>query len=164
MNSIKLIQILLSIFILAGCGEGESTTPIDSQQPAGSKTVNLTVVLQGSEAVSVKGIQTTISLPANVVFPSDASGGILNGVISPATGTPSGTIVGKYTAGANGVPSTVTIAFITQGTMSAGDLMTLTAELPPGVSVPATSQFTLNNSRFLDKDLNNMSGVSLVLR
>jgi hypothetical protein len=116
-------------------GGGDTTT--DNQSTATTKTVNLTVVLQGSGATAVKGIQGTITLPSTVVFPADPAGAILNGVLTPATGTLAGIIVGKYIAGANGAPATVSIGFITTGTMMAGALVTLTAELPPGVSVPA---------------------------
>ena len=156
---VKQILTIITIILFAGCGSGDDTTN-DNQS---TKTVKLTIALQGNEAASVKGIQTTITLPTGVQLNAATNGELPNGAIPPSTGTPPGTLAGKYTAAANGAPATVTIAFITTGTMTAGDLVTLTADLPAGVSVPTAGEFTIS-SRFVGADGKKVDGASLVLR
>jgi hypothetical protein len=133
-------------------------------QKIGLTTKKLTVVLQGSSVASVKGIQATITIPADVLLRADTKGGLLSGVLLAAANAPSGIIEGKYTAAANGNSATVTLGFITSGNMVAGDLLTLAADLSSDVSEPPASAFTLSAVKLIDADGKAVSGVSLVLQ
>jgi hypothetical protein len=133
-------------------------------QNIGLTTKKLTVVLQGSSVASVKGIQATITIPADVLLRADTKGGLLSGVLLAAANAPSGIIEGKYTAAANGNSATVTLGFITSGNMVAGDLLTLAADLSSDVSEPPASAFTLSAVKLIDADGKAVSGVSLVLQ
>jgi hypothetical protein len=127
------------------------------QNITASTTMKLTVVLQGSAAASVKGMQATITLPSGVVLRADASGETASGVI---TAVQSGNIASKYTAAA----STVTLGFITSASMVAGDLLTLTADISAGVSAPAAAAFTLSASKLIDADGKAVSEASLAIK
>jgi hypothetical protein len=135
-----------------------------SLQTVGSTTMKLNVVLQGSAAASVKGIQATINFPAGAVLKADATGKLLSGVMTPATGTPSVNIEGKYTAVSGAAPATVTVAFVTSNNLTAGDFVTLTVDLSPSTSVPAASAFIISSSKLVDADGVVVSGASLALR
>lgn len=159
MNTIKHILLITFTFLLAACGGGDGAAP-----PAAETSMKLTVVLEGSNAASVKGISGTITLPSGVVLRADNTGKLLSGVMTTATGTPSGNMDGKYTAALGSTPATITVAFITSGNLTAGDFVTLTADLEPGTSVPAATAFTINSSKLVDADGVVVSGASLVLR
>ena len=134
-----------------------------SLQSIGATSMKLTVVLQGSGSASVKGIQGTITLPSGVTMKADATGKLLSGVMTPATGTPSGSLDGKYSA-ANGTPATVTFGYITSGNLTAGNFIILTADVSPGTSVPAVSAFVISSSKLVNTDGVAVSEASLALR
>ena len=146
--------------MLAGCGGGGGDGVVP---PAAATSMKLTVVLEGNNAALVKGISATITLPSGVVLNADAAGKVLSGVLTPATGTPSGSMDGKYIAASGSTPATVTVAFITSDNLAAGDFVTLTADLSPGISAPAVSAFIIS-SKLVDADGVVVSGASLVLR
>jgi hypothetical protein len=139
---------------------GVTTTDNTSLKNIGLATLKLTVVLQGSSAASVKGIQASITLPADVVLRADASGGILDGVLTAATTAPANMIEGKYAS----ATTTVTFGFITSGSMAAGNVLILATDVKAGVSAPAAAAFALGTSRFVDADGKDVSGASLVLQ
>ncbi len=165
MNIIKHILTITFIFLLAGCGGGDggyvATPPV--APPTAATSMKLTVVLEGN-AASVKGISATITLPSGIALNADAAGKVLSGVLTPATGTPSGSMDGKYTAASGSTPATVTVAFITSDNLAAGDFVILTADLEPGTSAPAITAFVISNSKLVDADGVVVSGASLALR
>jgi hypothetical protein len=123
-------------------------------------SMKLTLVLQGSGAASVRGIQATITLPTGVVLRADANGATSSGVVTAAASAPSGYIESKYTAAS----ATVTLGFITDKSMVAGELLTLTADLSAGVSASAAVAFTLSAVKLIDADGKVVSGASLLLQ
>lgn len=143
---------------------GVTTVAGTSLQTVGATSMKLTVVLQGAAAASVKGIQTTITLPAGVVLRTEATGEVMSGDITQAANTPTGTIIGKYTVAANGAPASVTIGFPTTGNLTAGDVLILNADLLPGVSAPTAAAFIFSGSKLVDADGNSVGGASLALR
>lgn len=141
---------------------GVTTIADTTLQNVGSMSMKMTIALQGSAAASVKGIQGTITLPSGVMLRTDAAGKILSGVMTMVS-TASGFIEAKYTVTASNAPATVTLAFITTGNVMAGDILVFYFDLMPGVSAPATTAFTISNSKLLDADGTSVSGVSLVM-
>lgn len=142
---------------------GVTTVAGTSLQAVGATTMKLTMALQGNAAASVKGAQGTIVLPNGVTLRAATTGRVLNGVIVPLAGTPSGIMEGKYTAAALGNAATVTIGFVTSGNITAGDLLVVEVDLPPGVAAPAAGTFALSGSSLVDADGNSVSGASLSL-
>lgn len=167
MYYVKQVLTITALFLLAACGggggSGSGTTLSGVQSASDTATVTLTVVLQGVSASTVKGIQGTITLPSGVVLRTDAAGNMAGGVMT-TTGTAAGLIEGKYTAATGAAPATVTIGFVTSGNLAAGDIVTLSANLSPGVSAPAVSAYTISGIKLVDAGGNNVSGASLALR
>lgn len=143
---------------------GVTTITDTSLQYVGVTTLKLTVALQGSAATSVKGIQGTVTLPAGVSFHADATGNVANGVITAAASAPSGIIAGKYTSAANGAPATVTFGYLTSGSMAAGDVMILNADLSPGISAQTVGAFTISAGKLVDANGNVVSEAALTIR
>ena len=143
---------------------GVTTVAGTSLQAVGATTMKLTVVLQGGAAASVKGIQTTLTLPAGVLLRTDSSGAVMNGVLTQASAVAPGLLEEKYTAAANGVPAKVTLGFIASGSVTAGDVINLNTDLSPGVSTPAAAAFTFVGSKLVDADGPSVSGTSLAIR
>lgn len=146
MKNINFILLTISILFLSACGGGGGPG-----QSAGS-VINGAIVLQGSAATTVKGIELTISIPAGVSLRADAMGELLSGVITLAAGVPSGTQVGKYLPAANGVLATVTLAYATAGNLTAGDILLVNADLSASATIPTAAGFTIIKSKLTDAD------------
>ena len=158
--------------VVAGSGVlvNTSDTTVLRQQLAAAGTINsaasikLTIALQGVGVTSVKALQATITLPAGVVIRTESNGKPLTGVFATAGSATSGLLDGKYTPATVTAPATLTIGFITTGTLSSGDVITINADLAAGTTAPGVSAFTVSSSRLIDGDSNTVSGVVLALR
>jgi hypothetical protein len=157
MNIIKYILTIASLLLLTACGGGSDST--GTGITAAATTMKLTVAINGSNASSVKGIQATITVPDGVSIKADAEGKITEGVITGSATAPTGNIDGKYTA----IDKKVTLGFTTDGTITEGDLATMTIDFTTATA-PAATAFTITSSKLVDADGNAVSGVSLALR
>jgi hypothetical protein len=143
---------------------GVTTVANSALQSVGSTSMKLALVLTGSSAASVRGVQTKITFPAGVTLRADSTGSILNGVMTQAANTPAGLSTGRFAAAGNGAAASATLAFVTTGTLLAGDFVTLNADLASGVSAPGAVAFALSGSKLVDAYGNVVSGASLSLR
>ena len=158
--------------VVAGSGVlvNTSDTTVLRQQLAAAGTINsaasikLTIALQGVGVTSVKALQATITLPAGVVIRTESNGKPLTGVFATTGSATSGLLDGKYTPATVTAPATLTIGFITTGTLSSGDVITINADLASGTTAPGVSAFTVSSSRLIDGDSNTVSGVVLALK
>lgn len=130
----------------------------------GTTTMKLTLVLQGSAAAAVKGIEAKLSLPAGVTVRADVTGVVLGDVLLPTANSPSGPILGNYSAASSASAATVTIVFPSTGSFAAGDVLILKVDLAPGLAAPTATAFTFRSSKLSDADGVSMSGVTLKLR
>lgn len=159
--NIRRIVTIVSLVLLSACGGGGG----GGDDTVAPNTVNyLTVVLEGSEAASVKGIQATITLPTGVAFNTDAANKSKL-LITPAANVPAGYIDGIYTAATPSAPATASLVYLTTGSLTAGDLVSLKLDVSPGVAVPAASAFLLSNVKLVTGVTGStVSGASLTLR
>lgn len=161
----SIIRTAVSDFIANPTNQtGVTTVDGTPLQSVGATTMKLIIVLQGSAAASVKGIQATIKLPAGVTLRAELAGGVLNGVITPAANSPSGIIDGKYYAVSIDSQTTLTLGYGTSGNLTAGDILILNADLLPGFAAPASSAFTFSSSKLIDFTGNVVNEASLTLR
>ncbi len=143
MNITKYILTITYLIFLAACGGGSDST--GTVATVAKTTMNLTVVLNGSNASQVKGIQATITLPDGVIVKAGSDGQITDGVIIPSNTTPDGLIVGKCIA----AEKKVSIVFETTKDMVAGDLATITLDLNAGTTAPAATAFEIISSKLV---------------
>lgn len=166
MNNIKRILTVVSLLLLAACGsggggEGGETNGGDIQAAAPTA---FTVVLQGEGAASVKGFQASITLPAGVALSADAAGRVASGVLTAATGAPSGYLAGKYTAAVAGLPATLELSYATLGDFAAGDVMVVDVLLAAEVFLPPASAYDVTSSKLVDDAGNPVAAASLSIR
>jgi hypothetical protein len=127
-------------------------------------TMKLIIALQGTGAASVKAIQATITLPAGVVMRADITGKPLAGVLASSGSAASGQLEGKYTPATATAPAMFTVGLITTGSLAAGDVLSITADLTSGTIAPVASSFTVVDNKLVDSYGSIVSGALLALR
>jgi hypothetical protein len=132
-------------------------------QSIGATTLKLTLVLQGSTAAAVKGIQTGITLPAGVTLLAAADGTISTSEINVTGSAASGLLTGKYASATATAPASIVLGLITTGTLASGDVITINTNLAAGKSTPAVSTYVIS-SKLVGINGTDVSEALLVLR
>lgn len=163
MNYLKTFLLIISLSLLAACGGGDANTT-----EVGTTPMKLAVILEGSSVAAIRGIHTEITLPAGVILPADANSQVMSGVITQATNTPSGIVIGKYTAATVATPAVLTIDYaatypVTKN-FAAGEVLILNVDLAPGIDVPVAAAFTFSNNKLVDANSDNVSGANLTIK
>ncbi|ABQ26025.1 hypothetical protein [Geotalea uraniireducens] len=139
-----------SFLLLSACGSG---TP----EPTTRHAV-LKLSTQGTLATGKIGAidNITITLPSGVTVPTDATGKVLSGVISPSGQTATGTVVpiidSIFTPATTGSQATLTIKMVVAAGFDPGEFATVTCNITG--SVPSATDFSINQATFKTKDLN----------
>ncbi len=135
-----------------------------SLKAVGLTTVKLVLVLEGN-AAACKGLQTVITLPAGVTMRADTSGQILDGAIVAAGSASGGYLTGRYAAATQSESATITLALTPAGTLAAGAIVEINADIAPGSAVPLLSGFTVDGgqSNFSGEHGVELSGMVLSL-
>ena len=122
------------------------------------------LVLEGN-AAACKGLQTVITLPAGVTMRADTSGQILDGAIVAAGSASGGYLTGRYAAATQSESATITLALTPAGTLAAGAIVEINADIAPGSAVPLLSGFTVDGgqSNFSGEHGVELSGMVLSL-
>ena len=157
MNNGQRLLAVIAMFFLSACGGGGG-----GGSNVGS-TMTQTISLQGTGATSVKAIEATVVLPAGVVLRTDATGKLQAGVFSTTGSASSGLLDGNYTPATAATSATLTLGFITTGSLNAGEIIIINADLVAGATAQAASPFTLNNSTLIDGSGNTVSTASLTM-
>lgn len=137
---------------------GVSDTTTTSLVNVGTLSKSYKLNLQGTFSPnSVTGLQFSLSLPVGVTLNANSStSAVLSSSLALSGAAPSGSLLAaKYT------PGSLTVAIITTDGLSAGEVITLTCNIPAGGNEPSTSSFTVTNLRSIDQDGANVSGTSI---
>lgn len=165
MNKVLVCLASMSLFLLAACGGGGGgTTNLGGVNQNTTTSMTLTIALQGANAGMVKGIQTNIIFPAGVVLRTDATGQPLAGVVVATGSASSGLLSGKFTPATTATAGTLNVGLITDGSLIAGDVITINADLAAGTTSPAASAFTFSGTTLIDDKTSAVSGASLSIR
>ena len=135
-----------------------------SLQAVGATTKTVIVTMYGDSAYVAKGIEAVITLPQGVTLRSDAGGTLYSGIMATTGSASNSLLAGKYTPPTTTAPATLKIGLVDSGTLSAGDIITINADVAAGVTPPASNAFTVTESNFVDTNGKSLSGVSLVMR
>ena len=139
---------------------GVSNTTTTSLVNVGTLSKSYKLNLQGAFTPnSVTGLQFSLSLPVGVTLNANSStSAVLSSSLVLSGATPSGTLLAaKYT------PGSLTVAIITTNGLSAGEVITLTCNIPAGESAPSPTSFTVTNLRSIDQDGANVPGTSILI-
>jgi hypothetical protein len=158
-NSLLIVALIFApMFLISGCGGGSAPAP------AATRAV-LKLSTQGSlpTGTLIGTIENiTITLPAGVTVPTDATGKVLTVSASGQTASSLTTplIESVYTPATVGSRATLLIRMVVANGFNVGEFATVTCDI--GGNVPTAADFSIDQATFLAKDLNavNITGLS----
>jgi hypothetical protein len=137
---------------------GVTAVPTDLQN-LGKTTLKLTLALTGT---GVRGVDTTVTLPAGVTASADGTGATLASVFTLPAGSTITQPSGKFTPAVTGVPATLRLILNSpSAVVGAGDIATLNFNLDAGAAVPTAADFTLSGTALFDINGTQVAGATL---
>ena len=135
-----------------------------SLQAVGSTTKILTLSLGGNSASLVKGIQATITFPSNAALRADASGELFASVLATTGSAGSSFLAGKFVSATALTPALLNLGLITTGSLAAGDVITINADIAAGSASPAASAFVITGSTLVDANGVTVNSASIAIK
>lgn len=127
----------------------------------GGSIKTLTVATAGTTAL-IGGIDAVVTLPPGVTVKADASGKVLDSVLSASGMALGSSVAGHYTPPTAGRRGNVRIGIISAG-FGAGEFATIQCDIAPGAA-PAAADFIISELKAFDSQLNFIDlGIALAL-
>ena len=138
---------------------GVSDTSSTSLVNAGTFSKTYKLSLQGNFTPgAVTGLQFNLTIPSGVTLSvNNLNLAVLTSSLALSGNAPSGALLtGKYAA------NTLTVGLISTSALT-GELITLTCNIPAGVTAPGAAAFTVSNLKSIDKNAATVMGVSVAV-
>lgn len=138
---------------------GVSDTSSTSLVNAGTFSKTYKLSLQGNFTPgAVTGLQFNLTIPSGVTLSvNNLNLAVLTSSLALSGNAPSGALLtGKYAA------NTLTVGLISTSALT-GELITLTCNIPAGVTAPGAAAFTVSNLKSIDKNTATVMGVSVAV-
>lgn len=160
-NTISAIRTSLTTFVTGNSNNqtGITSTAVTSLVNAGSLSRSYKLVLQGKIPTgAARGIQFDLLLPPGVTLNLNSSNSsVLASSLSLSAGAASvGILAAKYSTS-----GTVTIGIISSADVPAGEIATLTCNIPQGQETPPAVLFFVSNLKVYDLNLKTVPGVTV---
>ena len=160
--TVSAIQSALTTFVSNPNNQtGVSDTFTTSLLNVGTLTKRYKLSLQGTFTPgSVTGLKFDLTLPAGVTLnTNNSTSAVLSSSLALSGDVPSGALLAaKYLSGS------LTVGITTTSGLSAGELATLTCNIPAGASAPSASSFFVANIRSIDKNIATVSGATITIK
>lgn len=140
---------------------GISDTSTTSLVNIGTLSRTYKLSLQGTfTPVSVTGLQFNLTIPAGVTLNvNSTNSAILTSSLALSGNAPTTALLtGKYTA------NTLTVGLISTTSLSTGEILTLTCNIPSGATAPSASAFTVGNLKSIDKNAIAVTGATITIQ